>query len=720
MMADYGAEMPALAPVNGQDQRGLRNLDEEGFETRRTNDFDNGNTGVHNEATGTGDRSITQSGTADAESKDPGPEPVTACLPSPAPSLSEFESSDPPPAPLANSHSPYPRYSNNIDPGTDSTSLDGFTSCAVSEAETSGPLSAVESSTDALPIPDDIHTTPKKRSRRSSSAAKKTRDRSGTKSSDHSGVRRLSASKIQELTASPDSLPIAAVSDQPLSAGLAESRPHSMAAQLAASPQLVSDQIETNKANVLGDALLSKTLHSDRPATSTGTLYTPPINHWKPSSQPVPPSLSRSDSIQPSPRPAPLNFEAASSLGPSNPSNTHHRQSRSESRDPRELREPRAASPLLPSVPLPPLSAPTLLQLELAAQRPSPLYIHHSYTSDIPYESSAVKFERLKNFLLIPPYIEKTLMFGALACLDAWLWTFTILPMRFCIAFSILFRWWAYVVGKEARWLIGFVWEGVGRMRERGRRGRKMSHGSSHDGSRGTDGGSRSRSRASEPMKDTKPSSSSTGHDGSMGDLPRRAESVRMRAGLNGAPHMPRMPSRSHRGPFRHRRTKSMPSNLTSFHKADLLQGLVIICSSFALMNLDASRMYHFIRAQSAVKLYVIYNLVEVSTTTSGLHELILIHELGWRPSTVCTWPGHLRVPLQLRDTLPQQLRPLQGHASIRHVLVVTGLQLCPRHHPLLPSHHPQRGCQFVLQRPSHTVDVQSIRRNQRQRLQAL
>lgn len=61
-----------------------------------------------------------------------------------------------------------------------------------------------------------------------------------------------------------------------------------------------------------------------------------------------------------------------------------------------------------------------------------------------------------------------------------------------------------------------------------------------------------------------------------------------------------------------HRRTKSMPSNLTSFHKADLLQGAVILCSALALMNLDASRMYHFIRAQSAVKLYVIYNLVEV------------------------------------------------------------------------------------------------------------
>lgn len=56
-----------------------------------------------------------------------------------------------------------------------------------------------------------------------------------------------------------------------------------------------------------------------------------------------------------------------------------------------------------------------------------------------------------------------------------------------------------------------------------------------------------------------------------------------------------------------------MPSDLSSFHKADLLQFAVMIVSSIILTQLDASRMYHFIRAQSAVKLYVIYNLVEVS-----------------------------------------------------------------------------------------------------------
>ena len=62
-----------------------------------------------------------------------------------------------------------------------------------------------------------------------------------------------------------------------------------------------------------------------------------------------------------------------------------------------------------------------------------------------------------------------------------------------------------------------------------------------------------------------------------------------------------------------HRRTRSIPSTLTAYHKGDILQGLVIIFSCFFLMQLDASRMYHSIRGQAAMKLYVIYNVLEVS-----------------------------------------------------------------------------------------------------------
>ena len=78
-----------------------------------------------------------------------------------------------------------------------------------------------------------------------------------------------------------------------------------------------------------------------------------------------------------------------------------------------------------------PLSIPTYLQLELSSARPSPLYIYRTAASEFPYESSKVKFERLLNFLILPPQLEQVLYFGSLACLDAWLHTFTILPLRF-------------------------------------------------------------------------------------------------------------------------------------------------------------------------------------------------------------------------------------------------------------------------------------------------
>lgn len=535
------------------------------------------------------------------------------------PSDVDFDSSMPPPTlVLANGNTPFPRAFTGLQPGTEGVSYDGLASCAVSEAETSAPQSAIDSSTDALPSLDDTHVTPKKEPRRNSSIVNKTRERSGTKSSDHSGVRRLSASKIQELAASPESLPIATIPDQPLSAGIVDAHRPPMSAQLSASPQQVFDKVENHRSQAFGDTPSSRTLHSVRPSLSTRTVSTPPINRAKSISQPpAPPSASRRNSFQPSPRPAPLSIETGShNFGPALARNAYpDAQIRPEHRDHRDHREPRPPSPIPPSIPLPPLSAPTLLQLELAAQRPSPLYIHQSYASDLPYESSAVKFERLKNFLFLPLFLEKTLMFGALACLDAWLWTFTILPMRFCIAFGVLFRWWTYIAGKEARWLIGFVWEGMGRLWERGRRGRGLTRRPSFDGSRSTDGESRSRSRARDSIHEGNANSISTAHDRPQGDLPQRGPSTRARKGTNGTSRVPplRMHSRSHNGPFRHRRTKSTPSNLTSFHKADLLQGLVIICSSVALMNLDASRMYHFIRAQSAVKLYVIYNLVEVS-----------------------------------------------------------------------------------------------------------
>jgi hypothetical protein len=126
---------------------------------------------------------------------------------------------------------------------------------------------------------------------------------------------------------------------------------------------------------------------------------------------------------------------------------SRHRQERpsvSREAEPKNLRSPpppletALPSPLPQNIPLPPASIPTYLQLELASGSPSPLYIHRPSMNDFPYESARAKLERLVNFLVLPPALEQVLWFGILACLDAWLHSFTILPLRFIKAVYIL------------------------------------------------------------------------------------------------------------------------------------------------------------------------------------------------------------------------------------------------------------------------------------------
>lgn len=246
-------------------------------------------------------------------------------------------------------------------------------------------------------------------------------------------------------------------------------------------------------------------------------------------------------------------------------------------------------SPMPSSIPVPPLSLPTYLQLELSIHRPSPLYIHRSHTSDFPYESSRVKIERLQNFLLLPPQLEQVLWFGALACLDAWLYSFTILPLRFLKALSILGHSWGTNFAKEFRFVAASVYAGAGRMWYRGRRRGESINGSAIHNSVG------------DPTTTKVPADS------------RSEPKPAVEEDESGSQSHPDLTQRSRRDfNQRHGRTNSTPSNLRPDHKADILKGLLIIISCVILMHFDASRMYHGIRGQAAIKLYVIYNVLEV------------------------------------------------------------------------------------------------------------
>ncbi|KAI9796354.1 MAG: hypothetical protein M1833_006359 [Piccolia ochrophora] len=248
-------------------------------------------------------------------------------------------------------------------------------------------------------------------------------------------------------------------------------------------------------------------------------------------------------------------------------------------------------SPMPQSIPLPPLSIPTYLQLELSSSQPSPLYIHRSLTSDFPYESSRIKFERLLNFLLLPPQLEQVLWFGALACLDSWLYTFTILPLRFFKALTVLCQWWGSTLAKEARDVTRYIYWGAGRMWRR-RRGVSVPS---------TPTSSDEKPRARRPSVTI--------------NTPQQPRSTRTATFENGTTSHHRLSAdrkSSRTSAQRHRRTKSTPSALLPDHKADILKGMVVLFSCMLLMRFDASRMYHSIRGQAAIKLYVIYNVLEV------------------------------------------------------------------------------------------------------------
>lgn len=254
-------------------------------------------------------------------------------------------------------------------------------------------------------------------------------------------------------------------------------------------------------------------------------------------------------------------------------------------------------SPMPPSIPLPPLSIPTYLHLELSSQRPSPLYIHRSAASDIPYESSRVKIERLMNFLLLPPQLELVLWFGALACLDAWLYTFTILPLRFFKGLYILSMSWVKNIVMEARSIGAFVYAGMGRMwRRRQRKPCPPPPDNTTESTSEVDG-----------LEIQKTFSSNSIPLSPQFQFPQSSESP-------DAMHAHSEPSRKrhHNTGQKHRKSKSAPSALMPNDKADILKGLLILISCAILMYFDASMMYHSIRGQAAIKLYVIYNVLEV------------------------------------------------------------------------------------------------------------
>jgi hypothetical protein len=321
-----------------------------------------------------------------------------------------------------------------------------------------------------------------------------------------------------------------------------------------------------------------------RPSVNTRSATGPPVMRRKQSSQKHQGQAFALDGDEQRPSKhliSPLNLDQNS------------REFRETLKAPPQDRRREMPSPTPAQMPLPPMSMPTFLSLELSAAQPSPLYIYRPATSDFPYESSKVKYDRLVNFLLLPPKLEAILGFGALACLDAWMHTLTILPLRFLIAVGILVRWWGSTIVKEAREICKFVLSGLPRV------WRRTRNADASTPLLNTPAEEEPPSRV--PVPSPNPGATRSPREGGNASM----TSFRF-------PDTKDAPPKRARNRFRHRRTMSTPSALLPSHKADILKGLLVVSSCVVLMRFDASRMYHGIRGQSAIKLYVIYNVLEV------------------------------------------------------------------------------------------------------------
>ncbi|KAK5048293.1 hypothetical protein LTR84_005963 [Exophiala bonariae] len=374
-------------------------------------------------------------------------------------------------------------------------------------------------------------------------------------------VLKLSPDQLQKLTSSPESLPVRPIARRPQSQVVSQTLlglngPHAASAKvvgtidestfLDGNPS-APEHIDGKKSRHL---TVETSNRPSQPSTSPGLRpWAPQRALSTPNSVKSPQSPSKHDRPRPSLKPPP---ESSS------------RQEASDGRRYSSSGRP-LPSPMPASIPLPPLSIATYLELELSSQRPSHLYIHRTANNDFPYESSRVKIERLVNFLMLPPHLEGVLWFGTLACLDAWLYTFTILPLRLLKSFYILGQSCITNLMKEINFVSNFVFIGSGRMWRR-------------------------RRSSVVPVANRKSSG----------------------PGSTEQPGLPYGPSLHRKHSAHHHRTKSVPSTLLPDDKADMLKGLLIICTCVILLRLDASRMYHWIRGQAAIKLYVIYNLLEV------------------------------------------------------------------------------------------------------------
>ncbi|KAI0655987.1 eukaryotic membrane protein family-domain-containing protein [Cubamyces menziesii] len=98
---------------------------------------------------------------------------------------------------------------------------------------------------------------------------------------------------------------------------------------------------------------------------------------------------------------------------------------------------PISPSPPLPSTPSLSAPLPSLTSLDTFYEPPFSIwdYLREELLATDFDSHQELKWERVSNFLSMPIALEKIFLFGFVVCLDSFMYTFTILPIRFALAF---------------------------------------------------------------------------------------------------------------------------------------------------------------------------------------------------------------------------------------------------------------------------------------------
>lgn len=78
---------------------------------------------------------------------------------------------------------------------------------------------------------------------------------------------------------------------------------------------------------------------------------------------------------------------------------------------------------------------------------------------------------------------------------------------------------------------------------------------------------------------------------------------------------------------FQHRKYKSL---LSPAEICDLLKAVILISCSMLMFYIDTNMMYHLIKSQSVIKLYIFYNMLEVGDRLFSAFGQDTIDALFW------------------------------------------------------------------------------------------